>query len=178
MEQWKPIPGYESLYEASCSGNIRSLIKGKVKKLRHDSGKNYLLVELFKDKKPKTFLVHRLIASTFYPCSNSHLLQVNHKDGNKTNNNISNLEWVTQSQNIKHSYDVLGHIKYAAGKFGILNKKAIPIQQIDRNNGNVIRIFHGAMEVQRELNFDQSSIHKCCKGKIKHFRGYLWKYAV
>jgi hypothetical protein len=116
-EFYKPIMGYEKLYEVSNFGNVKSLEKiinkgkfGIVKfneiilkpVLRNKNG--YLIVNLYKDKKVKIFQVHRLVAETFIPNINNKP-QINHIDANKTNNHIENLEWVTPSENMIHALD-------------------------------------------------------------------------
>jgi hypothetical protein len=111
MEIWKEIEGYESSYQVSNKGNIRSLdryryningtmlVKGKVlKQNKHTKG--YLKVMLQDRGIAKRYFVHRLVAKAFIGDSGN--LQVNHKDGNKTNNNIDNLEYVTCKENIRH----------------------------------------------------------------------------
>ena len=96
-EIWKPIPGYEGLYEASTLGNIRNAISGRVlRQSNHWQG--YKLVGLHKDKKLKTHTVHRLIAKAFIENPNGYS-EVNHKDENKANNNVENLEWCTTKYN-------------------------------------------------------------------------------
>jgi len=107
-ETWKPIQNYENLYKISNIGRVMSLIK------RWPSRKNYILkhnktttgyhqVHLYKNKKRKSFLVHRLVAIAFL--SNCPVgYETNHKDGNKDNNKIENLEWITSSENNQHSY--------------------------------------------------------------------------
>lgn len=115
-EVWKPIKGYEELYEASALGRVRSLDrvskstlgnpyirKGKVLKA-NINGKNRVVYRLFKDGKGKSINGHRLIAETFIP-KVSGKPQVNHIDGNPTNNEISNLEWCTNQENIQHAFD-------------------------------------------------------------------------
>lgn len=117
MEVWKDIPGYEGIYQASTLGRIRSkpgktthsnihglrrwktrILKEKCKKTRE------MRVTLWKDKKPKDHLVHRLIAATFIPKLNGKDC-VNHKDGNPRNNNITNLEWCDHKENNNHAFD-------------------------------------------------------------------------
>ena len=99
-EIWKPVPGYEGLYEASTLGNIRNAINGRVlRQSNHRQG--YKLVGLHKDKKLKTHTVHRLIAKAFIENPNGYN-EVNHKDENKANNNIENLEWCTRMYNVHY----------------------------------------------------------------------------
>ena len=100
-EIWKPIAGFEGLYEVSNLGRVRSLDrvddmgrlrKGKIRKPNLDSRGYYLMVNLWKNGTPSMWLVHRLVARAFLPNEMKHK-EVNHKDENKTNNCVSNLEW-------------------------------------------------------------------------------------
>lgn len=106
-EVWKPIDGYEGLYEVSSFGNVRSYKKSRwglrdnPKILNGFMGKHYLTVVLCKDKKITKY-IHRLVAIAFIP-NPEHHKEVNHIDGNKTNNHVSNLEWVSHAGNMKHA---------------------------------------------------------------------------
>lgn len=105
--EWKDIIGYEGLYCVNQHGDIYSLISNKILKqfLRGSRKDNkYLVVELHKDKKGKTISVHRIVAETFIP-NPDNLPCVNHKDGNKYNNNVDNLEWCTHSENNYHAFE-------------------------------------------------------------------------
>ena len=113
---WKPIEGYEGLYEVSSNGLVRSLDRygrgrGDVDSIRIFRGKVlfmpiyralYHSVSLCKHGKVKRCYTHRLVALTFIP-NPKNKEQVNHIDGNKLNNNVSNLEWVTPSENATHA---------------------------------------------------------------------------
>jgi hypothetical protein len=99
MKQIKDYPNY-SITE---DGVIFSNITNKVLTPFNNNG--YLRIGLSKDNKRKKFLVHRLIAEAFIPNNQNNLL-INHKDGNKMNNHISNLEWCTYSENLKHAYKI------------------------------------------------------------------------
>ena len=112
IEKWLPVTGYSGMYEVSNLGRVRSIDrmitrstgaienhKGRVMK-QHKAGLGYLFVSLFKKGKRKMIYVHRLVASEFLERNDkSH---VNHKDFNKTNNELSNLEWVTAKENTHH----------------------------------------------------------------------------
>lgn len=106
-EIWKDIAGYEGLYQVSEYGNVKSLYyqgkkREKILKPTEDD-KGYLFVNLWKNRKSKSMKIHRLVAQVFI--SNfENKPQVNHIDGCKTNNCISNLEWCTKSENEKHAY--------------------------------------------------------------------------
>ena len=114
-EIWKPIKGFEGLYEVSNTGLVKALPRWKVnnrgkqltkeKLLKfNDFSTDYLRVPLTdKNHIKKYYLVHRLVAMTFIP-NEKDLPQVNHIDGNKLNNNVENLEWCTREDNIKHAY--------------------------------------------------------------------------
>lgn len=114
MEEWKAIDGFLGLYEVSNLGRVRSLdrIVPTTRGQRHfhsyilsqtTDKKGYKTVLLCKDGKQRTKKVHRLVAQAFIP-NNDLLKQVNHKDGNKSNNNVANLEWCDNSYNQKHAY--------------------------------------------------------------------------
>lgn len=113
MEIWKDIPGYEGYYQASNIGNIKSLIfqcnftnkkypreKLLKQKVSKDKCKR---VELWKDGEHKTWLVHRLVGMTFLGIPKTKMT-INHKDGNRLNNNIDNLEWLSLADNILHGF--------------------------------------------------------------------------
>ena len=105
MEQFKDIAGYEGLYQVSNTGKIKSMVGrfGGVDNLKQTSnGSGYSTVTLCKDGKRSTRNTHRLVAAAFLGEST---LQVNHKDGDKRNNSVDNLEWVTAKENIIHAID-------------------------------------------------------------------------
>ena len=103
-ELWRDIVGYEELYQVSNFGRVKSLNYNKTKKAKILKGRSgvYLHVGLYKHGYAEDFNVHRLVAEVFIP-NPDNLPQVNHKDGNKHNNHVNNLEWVTVSENAFHS---------------------------------------------------------------------------
>lgn len=99
MEIWKEIPGYEGLYEVSSYGGVRRYHSYDLK--LYNTNKGYLQVYLYNNGVRKGIKVHRLVAQTFIPNPDC-LPQVNHKDENKTNNRVDNLEWCDCKYNIKY----------------------------------------------------------------------------
>lgn len=105
-EKMACIPGYIGLYSITSTGRVFSHSKTGGRFLKLFKTKNgYISVGLSKNKKRKTFLVHRLVGISFLP-NPSCLPEINHKDGNKSNNLLTNLEWVSSSQNQKHAFNM------------------------------------------------------------------------
>lgn len=111
MEIWKDVDGYNGLYQISNIGRVKSLKKDYERIMTPtDNGSGYLIVGLKKDKVRKNHYVHRLVASAF--CKNpNNKKYVNHIDYDKSNNNCKNLEWCSQSENVKHSANRMRHRK-------------------------------------------------------------------
>ena len=189
IEIWKDIKGYEGLYQVSNLGRIRSLdriVKSIYNSKRKMSGKilkpnvigRYAIITLYdNDGKAKNRTIHRLVAQAFIPNPNNYPI-VNHKDGNRLNNSVENLEWCTQSHNVKESYR-LGIEKpnlTNLGKFGKLNKKAKKIKQIDTNTNKTINYFYGVTEANRKTGINFRNIHLCLQKKRKSAGGYKWEY--
>lgn len=169
---WKDIIGYEGLYEVSDTGRVRNKITQRV--FRCSLGTTgYHQVHLRKNSKPRTYLVHRLVAQAFLINENK-LPQVNHVDEDKSNNDVSNLEWCTPKQNANHGTRIeriTNSINYSV----VGKKNSKPIKQINKDSA-VVRIWNSIKECQRETGFDASNIIKCCKGKAKTSYGFLWEY--
>jgi len=102
FEQYKDIKGYEGIYKISNFGNVLSVLSNnKILKPR-DNGYGYKSVCLTKDKKPRYYKIHRLVALNFIP-NPENKKEVNHINGVKSDNTINNLQWVTPSENVNHS---------------------------------------------------------------------------
>lgn len=149
MEEWRDIKNYEDLYQVSDTGKIRSLyVKTRILKQHNSICKQnvYMNVKLCRGGICKTFYVHRLIATAFLD-SIKNKIHVNHKDGNKLNNNLDNLEWVTRSENQKHSYKMgFQNIKGNKNPFSILTEDIV--KNIRENKfGLTIKEFAGLLDV-------------------------------
>ena len=174
-ENWRDIKGYEGLYKVSDTGAIKSLPRNgtvnheRILKPKVDKD-GYLTITLRKNDKPKTFRIHRIVAQSFIP--NYHnKTQVNHIDGNKSNNNVNNLEWCTALENQRHAW-VTG---LQSKRFGEDNDKSKVVIQYTLN-GEKIRKFNSCREVGRLLGYNHSCISACCTGRYKQSYGYIWKY--
>lgn len=158
-EIWKPIKGYESRYAVSSKGKVMNLETGRILKNRINTH-GYAIVGLFNGNgKRKKIMVHRLIAEAFIP-NPLGLPQINHLDEDKTNNNVTNLEWCTASQNTRHS----------------AHKYSCRINQLTLD-GEFIRQWDSSNQIKRELGYSNGSIINCCKGKSKQVYGFRWQYA-
>lgn len=149
---WKDIPGYEGVYQASNYGEIRTVEgkttfsrlhgkrtwKSRVLKGRGDNPITGKRVMLYKDGKPKGFLVARLVAGTFLGVPPEGFT-VNHKDGNRLNNRLDNLEWLSLGDNIRHGFNT--------GLYS--TQKPITIAHTEKNE---TIYFHSLSQLDRFLN--------------------------
>lgn len=164
MEEWKDIEGYEGVYQISTLGRVRRLPHGnslgRIRKPRA-APNGYLYVVLSKNNIAKTIRIHREVAKAFIP-NPRHLQTVNHKNLNKRDNRVENLEWMTEKDNILH-----------AKSNGKGNNR--PVFQCDIN-GKIIKEWSSAYEVEKVLGYHATLISKCCRGLQKHHKGYKWKF--
>ena len=139
IEIWKDIKGYEGLYQVSNIGNVRSLMfrNNKIKKkrnkpllMKYSKRSGYYIVNLRKNSIRKSHQVHRLVAEAFLKKEKNKDI-VNHKDFNRLNNNVNNLEWCTQKENVNWSIEKLKHSKKFKNK---LNEQYI------RKKGNIYEL--------------------------------------
>lgn len=185
MEIWKDIKGYEGLYQISNYGRVKSLKKNIIMKPFNNNG--YLRINLYKNGKSKKYLIHILVAEHFISEKPFKDAEINHKDLNKKNNHVDNLEWVNPSKNVKHAIENINGRKEKLKKnmaeigkkyyyIGVEKSKK-PVMQIDKNTGKIIAIFNSAREASQKTNSNWKNISQVCSGKRKTHNGYIWKFA-
>ena len=167
-EVWMPVIGFESLYEVSNEGRVRSLprktTRGKILKPSIDKD-GYHRVNLVDGKISKFFRVHRIVAQAFID-NPLNLPVVNHKDENKQNNRVDNLEYCTVEYNTNHNGATI--------RRGLSQRRAINQFDLD---GNFIARWSGAVEVAQSLGYKSGNISSVCQGSRKSAHGYIWRYA-
>lgn len=195
-EVWKDVVGYEGLYQVSNLGRVQSLghdnwHKGRILKPHLDGKGNYFMVGLSKDKHTKHKLVHRLVAETFIP-NPENLPQVNHKDENKQNNIVENLEWCTNEYNINYNngaamkraiktryerYDrkeLVKKTKETKRKRGSFSAE-IPVNQFTWD-GRFIARYISLTEAMKATGAQMHVISRCCRGFCKQAGGFVWLF--
>jgi hypothetical protein len=172
-EIWKDIAKYEGLYQISNFGKVKSLdrqiktiygvtrnIKGKsLTLIQHEDG--YLVVALCKNNKVKISSVHRLVASAFIEKESGKPL-INHKNGIKSDNTVSNLEWCTPRENIIHARDVLG-----------VDYKTFKNKPVKRSDG---KVFQSVSDAAIETGCSRRNLWSVLKGKRNKTYGYSFEY--
>lgn len=164
-EIWKDIEEYENLYQVSSIGRVKSL------NYNHTTGKDrilkpakdiygYLYVSLCKQGKIKTHRIHRLVAEAFIPNPNN-FPQVNHKNEDKTNNYVSNLEWCDRKYNCN----------YGTRNKRIAEKCSKQVLCVETG-----KIYPSTHQVEKQLGFAHQNIVNACIGKRKTCGGFHWKY--
>lgn len=186
IEIWKDIKDYEEHYQVSNLGNIRSkdkiitckgkngtiahknkkgkVLKNNIQKGTRSNIQDMLYVVLSKEGKTKRFYVHRLVADAFMPNSDRlNKTEVNHIDGNRYNNTVSNLEWVTKKDNIKHAFK------------NKLIKTEKEVIQIDATTYEEIKVFPSESSACRSMGVTQGKINRAIK-RNGTCKGYKWRF--
>jgi len=187
-EVWKDIKGYEGIYQVSnlarikFLGNITRHWRGGIRRNKsvihsYDKDNNkYSYIALYKNGTRKSIHLHRLVAEAFLDNSENKR-EVNHKDGIKSNNKLSNLEFVTSSENKKHAYKMgLWESPRAwLGKFGKDHPLSKPVCQYTKD-GIFIKKYDSLKDVDRETGFSFKCISNAANGIYKTSYGYIWKF--
>lgn len=179
METWKPIEGYESSYEVSDLGRVRSLDrftptwngqvfkKGVIKTLKEDKD-GYYKVWLSKESKKTSYFVHRLVAKAFIPNSEG-LPVVNHIDGNKKNNVPENLEWCTVSYNTAHAF----RVGLRQPSDGGTSKSVVKLDPVTEE---VIETYRSLSEAAQSNGSTAQAVSYAANGKTMISNGYKWAF--
>ena len=174
MEEWRDIIGFEGKYQVSSKGRVKSLNYNRTGKERmlkaFKDDKGYLFVELSKDSKGKKYRIHRLVAQAFIS-NPENLPFVNHKDEDKTNNCVENLEFCSNEYNCNY-----GTRNKRIAESRINNPKiSKPVMSISKESGLIME-YPSVMEAERATGVNNSHIVRCCKGIYKSAGGYIWQY--
>ena len=189
QEVWKTIDGFEN-YMVSNLGNVKSVertvfnpksrsgvaVKKELQLKPNLNHKGYLVVKLYNNNKSKSVAIHRLVAKAFIP-NPDNLPQVNHKDENKTNNNVENLEWCTNDYNIHYgtiAKRLSEAIRNSEAHKAYSKRRCKKVAQIDES-GNIIEIWNSVVSVSTK-GFYPESVIACCKGRKQTYKGYKWQY--
>ncbi len=185
-EEWRCVKGYEGLYMVSNLGRVKrvdSVVNGKAGKPRVVIGKirkqrlsfGYLRVKLSKGGVTRDHYVHKLVATAFIKKIIGKDF-VNHKLGVRHDNRVSQLEWVTASENVKHGFEVNGRIANNKGKVGINSSRGVPVLAINRFTGEEQRFESGNIAT-KELGLTPGSLHRTLTGQYKYTKVFFIKYA-
>lgn len=160
--EWKTVVEYDK-YEVNNLGEIRHKNRKHILSPRkNSSGYGYVAFNI--NGQRKNFAIHRIVANAFIPNPNGYT-EVNHKDYNRLNNCVGNLEWVSSSQNKQHAYlKIENHIN--RGK---------SVNQYDKK-GNFIKTFDSVSNAAKEMECTVGAISNCCLGRTKTSMGYQWRF--
>jgi len=184
MELWEDIKGFEEIYQISNNGAIFNKIKESP--LKPFDNKGYDRVTLNYKGKISRKLVHVLVAEHFIEEKSYPEYEVNHKDLNKKNNDVDNLEWVTGQGNTDHYFlnkpedkEVLRVKMSKIGKeYSVLGIEASkkPVIQKEVNTYKVLRMYGSARDAANATNSSYKHISACCHEKRKTHNGYIWEF--
>lgn len=179
-EEWRDVVGFEGYYQVSNLGNVRRNKKGYGtyigRMLTQNISNGYCHVWLCNGTYEYNKTVHRLVAQAFIPNPENKPC-VDHIDGNRTNNHISNLRWCTYRENNNYPIAKATHSKamskWQKGRCGVLSHRKKPVVCIEQN-----RFYWGALEAQRKTGVTRSNISSAVTGRSRTDGGYHWRYAT
>lgn len=162
-KEWRDVTEYSN-YEVNQFGEIRNKKRKQIlKPLVNPNGYCYVCFNIF--GKRKRFAIHRIVANAFIP-NPDELKEVNHKDYNKKNNCVQNLEWVSSSQNKKHAY--------LKEENHVSRGKKVNQYSLD---GEFLQSYNSLQEAAAAVGGNFSAISNCCNGKTKSSKGFIWKFS-
>jgi hypothetical protein len=187
MSNWKSIEGFDGLLHINKDGQIKRTARHvsrnksgdftlKSKVLTANTANGYAVVQVGIMGKCFRLFVHKELAKAFIPNPNGYTV-VNHKDGNKLNNTLENLEWCTKSWDNKHRFVILGEVPHNKGKTGASHNRSKPVDMLDME-GHYLMTFASATEAGAVIGADGTHISGVCSGKYgrKSAGGYKWQY--
>ena len=163
-EIWKDIKGYEGLYQVSNLGKVKRLVGKGCKKeriIKPNLVRGYCQVRLSKDGTVKPLYLHRIILEAFNPVEGMDKLDCNHRDENKENNCLNNLEWLSHKENLN---------------YGTRNERAAATLSKTVRCIDDKKIFPSMREASRQTGISNGNISQCCKGKRKSAGGLHWMF--
>ncbi len=171
IEVWKDVPNFEGLYRVSNTGKVKSFAKSNkyatqpIHLLNPTINNNgYAQVTFYKDCKRSKFSVHRLVAELFIP-NPDNLPCINHKDENKLNNSVDNLEWCTVAYNNA----------YGTARIRGIDKRSKPVEQLTYD-GKVIAVYRSAKIASEIVGIEKNTITSAILGNHQS-EGYYWRYS-
>lgn len=165
MNSWKTIPEEYGFYEVSSNGMARNSTTGSLRKLQHKPD-GYVVLPAKKNGKQHNLYMHILVAQAFIP-NPENKTEVHHIDGDRSNNSVDNLMWVTPEE----------HAALHRNKRQNVNAETKSIQVCQyTKTGEFVKEWPSACEIQRQLGICTRNIARCCKGNAKSAGGFIWKY--
>lgn len=190
-EIWKDIEGYEGRYKVSTKGRVKSLAR-KIPRTRKGNtylsdvperilkpfdNNGYRQVRLSDGTKTKDYKAHRLVAKAFLP-NEKNLPQINHKDENKSNNDVNNLEWCDRNYNLNYGTRkerIYNNPNYIENMKRLAESKSKAVRGTHVETGEVIE-FESAFKAYKAGGFSNTCISRVCEGERKTHKGYTWEY--
>lgn len=163
MIEFRRVKGYEDTYVVSSTGCVFRIIGSMLRPLRtYQHTRGYLKVDLFSDSHREKKYVHRIVAEAFLEQPDG-MNEINHKDENKKNNCVENLEWCDGKYNCNY-----GNHRKKLGR---------SVEQLDED-GEMLKRWDTMAEASEALGISRAKICVCCRGEREHCGGYRWRYAT